>query len=388
MNSPCKSTGPMSPTVQPPSSPDIYVQGGKLSVTSLPSLNLESSVASLRVDSTGTDTYVPHNILVTGGCGFIASNLINYLAVQYPDANIVNIDRLDYCSSTKNVQVPDETKYTFYKGDINNFDLLNIILKNHNIDTILHLAAQTHVDNSFINSLDFTRDNVLGTHYLLEAARLHLGLKRFVHFSTDEVYGEVDMLHDGCTEKALLNPTNPYAATKAAAEFLCRAYNFSYKLPIIIIRCNNVYGPRQYAEKVIPRFIDRLLSGQKCQIHGQGLSRRNYIYVDDVCRAIDVIMTKGIIMQTYNIGTVNEHSTINLAETLIKEIKGPDAVVEDWIEFVTDRNFNDFRYSIDTNNLKNLGWRDTVTFTDGLSRTIKWYTENHKQNTISSVRHT
>lgn len=295
-------------------------------------------------------------ILVTGGCGFIGSNFINYYLDTHPNDEIVNIDRLDYCSKETNVN--PHHNYTFIKGDINDKDLIFGILNNFKIDTVIHFAAQSHVDNSFEKwtSIDFTRDNVLGTHTLLECCRIYNKIHRFLHMSTDEVYGEVDINHSGCVEKSVLDPTNPYAATKAGAEMIVRSYNHSYGIPSIIMRCNNVYGPNQYPEKVIPRFMSQLQIGKKCTIHGNGQNRRNFIHAHDVSTAIDIILQNGRVGKTYNIGTDNEYSVLDIAKILVEKYK-PGENLNDWIEFVPDRYFNDFRYSIDSSELLKLGWK-------------------------------
>jgi UDP-glucose 4,6-dehydratase len=308
------------------------------------------------------------NLLVTGGCGFIGSNFINYMLDTYTDINIVNIDRLDYCADMNNVY--HKERYKLVVTDLNNSVTLNNVLESCNIDSIVHFAAQSHVDNSFGNSIQFTKDNVLGTHTLLECCRVYGKIEKFVHISTDEVYGEVDNNHQGCNEKSLLNPTNPYAATKAAAEFLVKSYYHSFKLPIVITRGNNVYGPRQFPEKLIPRFITKLLNNEKCPIHGQGKTRRNFIYVGDVSKAVDVILRKGEINEIYNIGSDDEYSVIEVLNKLLKELNIDN---KDVSEFVEDRAFNDFRYCIDSSKLELLGWKKTISFEDGLKETIMWY---------------
>lgn len=310
------------------------------------------------------------NILVTGGCGFIGSNFINYMLDTYKDVFIVNIDRLDYCANVKNVY--HKERYQLVVSDLNNYSIVRELLNQYNINIIIHFAAQSHVDNSFGNSIQFTRDNVLGTHTLLECARDYGKLDRFIHISTDEVYGEVDIEHKGCNEKSLLNPTNPYAATKAAAEFLVRSFYHSFKLPIIITRGNNVYGPRQYPEKLIPRFITKILKGEKCPIHGEGKTRRNFIYVDDVSKAVDAILNKGIINEIYNIGSDDEYSVKEVLDKLIQNM-AINKNIEDLCEYVEDRAFNDSRYCIDSRKLENLGWSKKISFEEGLNKTIEWY---------------
>ena len=309
------------------------------------------------------------NILITGGAGFIGSNFINIYKLSHPDDYIVNIDKLDYCSNKDNIDHD-----IFIHANITDQKNMLNILKQYNIDIIIHFAAQTHVDNSFGNSIQFTQDNILGTHSLLEACRKYNKIKKFIHVSTDEVYGEVS-INESCSEKSILNPTNPYAATKCGAEFLVRSYYYSFKLPITIVRGNNVYGPRQYNEKVIPRFITNLLQNKKCQIQGNGSNKRNFIHVNDFNSAIIKILERGKIVQIYNIGTTNEYSVNEIADLLIKRLKPSDSF-HDWVEYVEDRNFNDSRYSVNSDKLIELGWNEKISFTDGINSTIEWYMKN------------
>ncbi len=331
------------------------------------------------------------SILITGGCGFIGSNYINALLKTGLFANkrydfIINIDKLDYCSAENNVvsKASEENyaKYRFIKGSICDKDLLIAIFNEYNIEYVVHFAAQTHVDNSFDNSINYTIDNILGTHQLIECCRLYSkgGIKRFIHMSTDEVYGELSINCKDSAENSLLNPTNPYAATKAGAEFIVRSYYYSYNIPIVIIRCNNVYGERQYPEKIIPKFIMLLKENKKLTIHGTGLTRRNFIYIDDVCAAINIIVADGAVNNIYNIGSADEYNVLEIASFLLNHIKGSDEKIEDWVEYTKDRNFNDFRYAIDTTKLNNMGWNKSVNFHDGLSRTIEWYMKDDNNN--------
>lgn len=313
------------------------------------------------------------NILITGGCGFIGSNFVNYLTAKYPDFNIINIDALYYCASLDNIKVSSLPNYKFYKCNINNSDMLKYILEENNIDTVIHFAAQSHVDNSFGNSIQFTIDNVLGTHTLLECCRVWGKIERFIHISTDEVYGEIVNEKEFCVEETILRPTNPYAASKAAAEHLVFSYYYSFKLPIIITRGNNVYGPNQYPEKIIPLFTKLLREGKKCTIHGEGKSVRNFIYVEDVCKAVEKILFSGKLGEIYNIGTDCELSVLDVAKILVKKIIGEDVNYENYITFVEDRKFNDIRYAINSNKLRELGWKEEVKFDEGLSQTIKSY---------------
>ncbi|KAJ3160622.1 hypothetical protein HDU86_000381 [Geranomyces michiganensis] len=312
------------------------------------------------------------NILITGGAGFIASFVVRKLVLLYPEYNIFNFDKLDYCASTNNVKsVLGKPNYSFIKGDICVKDMVNFVLHEKKIDTILHFAAQTHVDNSFGNSAEFTLNNVMGTHVLLEAARVN-NVKKFIHISTDEVYGEVE--HGGAelTEESILAPTNPYSATKAAAEMLVGAYQKSFGLPTIITRSNNVYGPYQYPEKIIPKFVTLLSENSKVFIHGDGSNTRRFIYGTDVADAIEVILHKGAIGETYNIGTSFEISNLELTKLLIKQM-GLEAREKELITFVEDRPFNDTRYAIDSTKLEALGWAPKVSFETGLARCIQWY---------------
>ena len=305
--------------------------------------------------------------LITGGCSFIGSNFINYLKNKNPELFIVSLDKIDYCSDKNGIQFDK-----LIIGSINDFDLITTILNDYQIDIIVNFAAQTHIDNSFVKPLEFTEDNIYGTHILIEAVRLYGKIKRFIHISTDEVYGDVDIEHLGCYENDILNPTNPYSATKAAAEHIVRSYYYSFKLPVIIIRCNNVYGNRQYKEKIIPKFINLLLENKKCTIHGEGITRRNFIHINDVCNAIITVLNKGELNNIYNIGSKNEYSVLDIANLLINYLK-PNDDNNKWIEYIPDRNYNDFRYSINTDKLNNLEWKEEIDFNEGLIETIEYY---------------
>ena len=316
--------------------------------------------------------YNPKVVLITGGCGFIASNFLLYMVPKYTNIQFINIDKVDYCSTVNGLKHLENCRnYWFYPTNISNCSFIEYILNHHKVDTIIHFAAQSHVDNSFGNSICFTQDNVLGTHYLLETTRKYGKIQRFIHVSTDEVYGEVS-LAETSSEKSLLNPTNPYAASKAAAEFIVKSYYKSYQIPIIITRGNNVYGPGQYPEKLIPKFILQLIHNKKMTIHGNGSNIRNFIYVEDVARAFEKILFNGIISEIYNIGTDNEHSVIDIAKRLHSQLSIQKELNE-CIEYVEDRLFNDFRYCVDSNKLLELGWRTEVDFEEGLKRTIDWY---------------
>jgi UDP-glucose 4,6-dehydratase len=308
------------------------------------------------------------NILVTGGCGFIGSAFLNHMLPKYPNLKFINLDKLDYCAREKNVSYQDN--YTFVKGNIGDSLLVLTLLNQYNIDTVVHFAAYSHVDNSFNNSVKFTENNVVGTHKLLEACRVWNRITKFIHVSTDEVYGEIE---DGIFhEKAILSPTNPYAASKAAAEMVVLSYQKSFKMPIIITRGNNVYGPRQYPEKLIPKFILNMLSEEPCPIHGSGENIRNFIHCDDVARAFETILVKGKIGEVYNIGSSTEFSVNQIAEQLQRIIRPKKAQFKK----VQDRAFNDIRYAIDVSKLKELGWKPTISWEQGLKKTVEWYSKN------------
>lgn len=320
------------------------------------------------------EDFVPKNVLITGGAGFIASHVVILLVKKYPNLNIVNFDRLDYCSCIENLdEIKDYPNYKFVKGNICSSDLVNFVLENEKIDTIMHFAAQTHVDNSFGNSFQFTQNNIMGTHVLLESAKVH-GIKRFIHVSTDEVYGEQRIDQEAMDEEAVLEPTNPYAATKAGAEFLAKSYHRSFGMLIIITRGNNVYGPHQYPEKLIPKFINQLMRGRSVTLHGTGCNTRNFLFVEDVARAFEIILFKAQIGFIYNIGGSNEKANIDVAKALIK-LAGYENV-DEMMTFVEDRVFNDLRYHINSNRLHELGWKELVSWEEGLQMTFDWYKKN------------
>jgi dTDP-glucose 4,6-dehydratase/UDP-glucose 4,6-dehydratase len=313
------------------------------------------------------------SILVTGGCGFIGSNFVNYMVQKYPNYFILSLDAMYYCASEDNLlpKVIQAPNFKMKKGNINEYYLILSLIEDYGITDIVHFAAQSHVDHSFDNSLQYTDDNVKGTHTLLEVVRKHQPEIRFFHFSTDEVYGESQLDEDPKHEMSVLCPTNPYAASKAAAEMLVNAYRHSYQMKTIITRCNNVYGPNQYPEKLIPRFIMLLKENKKCTIHGKGESLRSFIHVDDVCSAMDLILVKGVVGEIYNIGSENENELTvkNIADILIQELK-PNEPKENWIEFVEDRPFNDKRYFITNHKIKSLGWQQKVNFMEGLKKLL------------------
>ncbi len=310
--------------------------------------------------------------LITGGCGFIGSNFINYIHDKYKDIMIVCIDAMYYCASYNNIneEIRISNRFKFIKGNICNYDFMKYILEEHNITHIIHFAAQSHVDNSFEEPFKYVQDNIVGTHTILEAIKNVNKNIFLLHFSTDEVYGETNN-DDIKTEASILCPTNPYSATKAAAEMLVFSYIYSFKLNVIITRGNNVYGPNQYPEKLIPKFINLLKNNKKCTIAGDGSNIRNFIHVYDVCTAVDIIINKGKMGEIYNIGSdhSNEYSVMEIAKKIIKIIKETEKY-EDYIEYIEDRPFNDKRYFISNDKLVELGWKQTIDLNDGIKYLI------------------
>jgi dTDP-glucose 4,6-dehydratase len=319
------------------------------------------------------------SILVTGGCGFIGSHFINYIHDKYKDIMITCIDAMYYSASYNNINksVKESNNFVFNTGNICDFNLIKTILIEHNITHIIHFAAQSHVDNSFHQSFQYTQDNVVGTHTLLEAVREVNPDIFFLHFSTDEVYGE-SLCNELKNEQSILCPTNPYSASKAAAEMYVFSYIHSFKLKAIITRCNNVYGMNQYPEKLIPKFIKLLKNNEKCTIAGDGSAIRNFIHVYDVCTAVDIIINKGEIGHVYNIGSdhSNEFSVMDVAKKLILLIKNNNNY-DNYIEYIEDRPFNDTRYFISNDKLVKLGWKQTIMFDEGLSMILN---DIHKNN--------
>ena len=318
-------------------------------------------------------------ILVTGGAGFIGSHFINGMWSQFKHVRIVNADALYYCANPNNVaeHIRGDMRYVFVKCNLRCKDEIDSIFSVFDVTHVVHFAAQSHVQTSFTDALEYTMDNVMGTHNLLESARLNCPqLQKFIHVSTDEVYGE-SMLKsasasgvndDAKTEQSILCPTNPYAATKAAAELIAQSYYHSFRMPIIITRGNNVYGPGQYPEKVIPRFIQQLRANQPVSIQGDGSCMRAFLHVNDAAAAFMTILERGAVGEIYNIGCDEgmEYSIMDIAQLLIHLIKGDDTDYVKWIQFVEDRPFNDKRYYISNAKLKALGWCIRVNFESGI----------------------
>ena len=333
----------------------------------------------IKTNSQSEFTDLPSTVLfVTGGAGFIGSNFINEIYKSYKNIKIINFDALYYCADEiKNINEDirnDKDRYTFKFGNLQDLDALTYVFQTKKITHVIHFAAQSHVQDSFTDAIQYTKDNILGTHNLLESVRLYCKtLQKFIHVSTDEVYGEsmLDSNENCKNEQSVLCPTNPYAATKAGSELLAQSYNHSFKMPIIITRGNNVYGPNQYPEKVIPKFIQQLQRDEKITIQGDGSCVRAFLHSYDTSTAFITILEKGKLGEIYNIGCDEgmEYSILDVAKILIKKIKQTDDYTK-WITFIEDRPFNDKRYYISNNKLKEIGWNVTTNFEDGINSII------------------
>ncbi|MEC0227960.1 dTDP-glucose 4,6-dehydratase [Paenibacillus alba] len=310
-------------------------------------------------------------ILITGGAGFIGSNFVHYMLDRYPNYQIINLDALTYAGNLENLtSIQENSQYTFIKGDITNEELVSSIFA-QGIDRVVHFAAESHVDRSILEPDIFVKTNVLGTQVLLEAARKH-AVKKFVHVSTDEVYGSLG--ETGLfTEETPLAPNSPYSASKAGSDLLVRAYHETFGLPINITRCSNNYGPYQFPEKLIPLMIANALNDKSLPVYGDGLNIRDWLYVEDHCSAIDLVLHKGVDGEVYNIGGNNERTNIQIIQTILHELNKPESLMQ----FVKDRPGHDRRYGIDATKITNeLGWKPKHNFETGIHETIRWYLEN------------
>jgi|TARA_B110000914_G_C15510790_1_gene470705 dTDP-glucose 4,6-dehydratase len=329
------------------------------------------------------------NLLITGGAGFIGSHLVIHLVKKYSNYRIINVDSLTYASNLKNLaEIQNSQNYIFEKIDIRDKNAISQILIKYEIDNIIHLAAESHVDNSINNPLEFAETNVMGTLNLLDSVRNYWNNnfinKCFYHVSTDEVYGSLGM-EGSFLESTPYNPRSPYSASKASSDHFVKAYHHTYKMPIIISNCSNNYGPHQFTEKLIPLMINNIVKNQSLPIYGDGKNIRDWLYVKDHVEAIDLIFHNGKKGETYNIGGNNELNNIDIISKLILEVDKALSRPEGWsrklISYVTDRKGHDFRYSIDSSKLKNeLGWIPKTTFDKGLQLTIEWYLKSFKKN--------
>jgi dTDP-glucose 4,6-dehydratase len=309
-------------------------------------------------------------LLVTGGAGFIGSNFIRYVLSKYPSYEILNFDKLTYAGNLDNLKGLPEDRYSFFKGDISDEVLVDSVFDSFRPDAVLNYAAETHVDRSITGPKEFIVTDVLGTYTLLEVVKKH-GVKKYVQISTDEVYGSI--LDGSFTEETPFAPNSPYSASKAGGDHLCRAYNVTYNLPVIVTHSCNVYGPYQYPEKVIPLFVTNLLRGKKVPLYGDGKNVREWIHTEDHCRAVDCILHTGRVGEVYNIGSGHEVSNIDLTKMILEEF----GVGDEMIEYVEDRLGHDRRYSIDFSKLKReLDFKPLKNFKEGLFETIDWYRKN------------
>ena len=315
-----------------------------------------------------------NNILVTGAAGFIGANFAEYFVNKHPNYHVVVLDKLTYAGNMDNLNKVID-KITFVKGDICDYDFVLNLFKKHDINGVIHFAAESHVDNSIKNPFIFTQTNVIGTHTLLEAAKQNWGegsKNKFVHVSTDEVYGSLK--EDGYfTEKSPIKPSSPYSASKASSDLIAFAYKETYKMNVNVTNCSNNYGPYQHNEKLIPHMIKLALNDEKLPVYGTGKNIRDWLYVEDHCEAIDLVFHKGIAGERYNIGGHNEKRNIDIVKLILQRL----GKSEDLIEFVEDRKGHDYRYAIDPTKIKNeLGWYPKTKFEDGIVKTIDWYLAN------------
>jgi dTDP-glucose 4,6-dehydratase len=312
-------------------------------------------------------------LLVTGGAGFIGSNFIRHILAADPACQVINYDKLTYAGNLENLKdIEKHPRYAFVHGDICDRILLGDSIRKYTIDAIINFAAETHVDRSIAAPQDFLETDILGTYTLLDAVKQH-GVKKFIQVGTDEVYGDYDQ-GGYAAESAPVKPSSPYSASKAGADLQVLAYHRTYGLPVIITRCTNNYGPYQYPEKMLPLFITNLLEKQKVPMYGDGQQIRDWLYVDDHCRALALVLQKGQEGNIYNIGA-NQNPEVTNKE-LTQKVLAAMQLDERWIEYVTDRKGHDRRYAVDCTKIKALGWSVQVSFAEGLHRTITWYREN------------
>ena len=354
------------------------------------------------------------NILITGGAGFIGSHVVRLFVNKYPDYHIICLDKLTYAGNLANLKdIEDAPNYTFVKADICDYETIQALMQQHNIDSIIHLAAESHVDRSIKDPFTFARTNVMGTLTLLQAAKLYweslperYAEKLFYHISTDEVYGALELSHpegieppftttassgehhlaygtDFFYETTKYNPHSPYSASKASSDHFVRAFHDTYGMPTIVTNCSNNYGPYQFPEKLIPLFINNIRQHKPLPVYGKGENVRDWLYVVDHARAIETIFHKGKPAETYNIGGFNEWKNIDLIKVMIKTVDrllgNPEGYSDELITFVTDRAGHDLRYAIDSTKLKDeLGWEPSLQFEEGIEKTVRWYLDNQE----------
>ena len=307
-------------------------------------------------------------LLITGGCGFIGSNFIRNMLEMYPDYQITNLDKLTYAGNPDNLKdIESNPNYTFVKGDICDTDVVSNVMQD--VDQVIHFAAESHVDRSIEDGAVFVRTNVLGTNTLLQSA-LDNDVERFIHVSTDEVYGSIK--EGSFSEMDDLKPSSPYSSSKAGSDLLAMSYYTTYDLPVTITRCTNNFGPYQYPEKLIPLFITNLMDNRKVPVYGSGMNVRDWIHVDDHCLGIDFVLNNGNAGEVYNIGGGSELTNLDITHRILAALDKDESM----IEYVEDRKGHDFRYSLDCNKLKKMGWKPKYDFDSALDSTIQWYVDN------------
>lgn len=328
------------------------------------------------------------NILIIGGAGFIGSHVVRLFVTKYPEYHIINLDKLTYAGNLANLaDIEQQPNYTFVKADICDFEKILELFRQHSIDGVIHLAAESHVDRSIKDPFTFAQTNVMGTLSLLQAAKVswdgQYDGKRFYHISTDEVYGALKFDGTFFTETTKYDPHSPYSASKASSDHFVRAFHDTFGMPTLVTNCSNNYGPYQFPEKLIPLFINNIRHNKPLPVYGKGENVRDWLYVVDHARAIDLIFHNGKVAETYNIGGFNEWKNIDLIRVLIKTVDRllgrPEGTSEKLITYVTDRAGHDLRYAIDSTKLKNeLGWEPSLQFEEGIEKTVKWYLDNQE----------